>query len=152
MDIKQTLLIKESVDKILGYDTKELHYAVQKISEEYDIESTDVINYIKKFRIVEDVPTTSTAGVAVADKPLMNKPLKRKEFDEEFSSTDVIFDVDSDMYKKCELGKKKYAKWNKYIDETSELGMGIRHAAKSKNVILRNKDTSAMIHLTKWKK
>lgn len=123
-------------------------------ADDHNIAPKEVEKKIKELLTVikEEAPVNVTGGVAVVDKPLFKKPLKRKNPDEMFSETDAIFDVDSDMYKKCELGKKKYSKWNQYIDQESELGAGIRHTAKSKNVMIRNSNTGAMIKLTNWKK
>ena len=152
MNIQEQIKFENRLNKIIGYKSEKLQEEIHKISKDYNLEESNVLSYIKQFRIIEDVPTTGVSGMAVVDRPLMDKPLTRKKHDEDFSSTDVIFDVDHDMYHKCIEGKKKFTRWGKFIDETSELGAGIRHAAKTKNVVLRNQSTGAMIKLTDWKK
>ena len=152
MSLNEQLILENKLNKIIGYKSEKLSDAIDNLIEDTDIQKKDIINYLKMYRIIEDVPTNVSSGVATIAKPLMDKPITRRKQDEDFSSTDVIFDVDHDMYNKCIDGKKKFARWNKFIDEKSELGAGIRHAAKTKNVVLRNKDTTAMIRLTNYKK
>lgn len=61
---------------------------------------------------------------------------------------DCLFDVDSDTFSKCRQGKKKFARWSKYIDKTSDQGKKIYEYAnkyKQKSIVLRHKDNGLML-------
>lgn len=60
-----------------------------------------------------------------------------------------VFHVDNDTFANCREGKKKFARWEKYIDLKSTVGQQIRDYAykyPKKSIIIRNED-GAMIYL-----
>ena len=61
----------------------------------------------------------------------------------------AVFHVDNDTFANCREGKKKFARWEKYIDLKSTVGQQIRDYAykyPKKSIIIRNED-GAMIYL-----
>ena len=60
-----------------------------------------------------------------------------------------VFHVDNDTFANCREGKRKFARWEKYIDLKSTVGQQIRDYAykyPKKSIIIRNED-GAMIYL-----
>jgi len=91
----------------------------------------------------EDVPTTSTAGVAIIDKPLgkLPKGLMMKRF----AGYDV-FSVSPSMYPKSRLGKKKFDRYKRYVGE-DEAGEYIRCYARKypkKPIIVMDSQSGCM--------
>jgi len=94
----------------------------------------------------EDTPTTSTAGVAIVDKPLGKPPkglvMKR------FAGHDV-FSVNPSMYPKSRMGKKKFDRYKKYVGE-DEAGEYIRAFARKypkKPIIVMDSQSGCMQYL-----
>ena len=114
--------------------------------------------------VEEDVPTTSTAGVAGRDIGLT---LKKKKDDEKkakkarkqmivgesvkmsrFAGKDV-FIVDSDTYHACRLGKAKYHRYEKYVGK-KRVGKAIREYGlkfPKRPIILQNGEGRPMLYL-----
>ena len=114
--------------------------------------------------VEEDVPTTSTAGVAGRDIGLT---LKKKKDDEKkakkarkqmivgesvkmsrFAGKDV-FIVDSDTYHACRLGKAKYHRYEKYVGK-KRVGKAIREYGlkfPKRPIILQNGEGGPMLYL-----
>lgn len=64
---------------------------------------------------------------------------------------DAVFDCDDDVYRKCIKGKKKYLKYKDYVGD-DETGQKIRDYGlknRKKSIVLRNKQSDAMIYLRK---
>ena len=61
-----------------------------------------------------------------------------------------VFEVDSETFNKCRLGKKKYARYEQYVG-TGEVGEAIRAYGKThhskRGIILVDKTTGAMLYL-----
>ena len=110
----------------------------------------------------EEVPTTSTAGVAGLDIGLTFKKkkedekkaklLRRKLIGEikmtKFAGKDV-FIVDSDIYHACRLGKKKYHRYEKYVGNNT-IGLAIREFGLKyprRPIILQNGESGPMLYL-----
>ena len=84
--------------------------------------------------------------VAGQDKPLPKK--KRKKELEEYQGRE--FSVSAEEFEKLKAGKVRGARWNKYIDETSELGTEIKRFSlrnPSKPVVIRNEETGEVVFL-----
>ena len=114
--------------------------------------------------VEEDVPTTSTAGVAGRDIGLT---LKKKKDDEKkakkarkqmivgesvkmsrFAGKDV-FIVDSDTYHACRLGKAKYHRYEKYVGK-KRVGKAIREYGlkfPKRPIILQNGEGGPLLYL-----
>jgi len=118
--------------------------------------------YLKVSLIGEEVPTVSTAGVAGLDTGLTfqkkkedekkAKLLRRKLIGEikmtKFAGKDV-FIVDSDIYHACRLGKKQYARYEKYVGNDT-IGMAIREFGikfPKRPIILQNGESGPMLYL-----
>lgn len=71
-----------------------------------------------------------------------------------FSKTEFagqrVFGVDCDTFSKCRLGHRKWSRWSKYIDETTEIGRDILEFVKrhpNRPIILKNESDGTMIYL-----
>ena len=74
--------------------------------------------------------------------------------DDTFAGVDV-FKVGDTEYNNCKLGKKKYARWDKYVDIESETGKRIYGYAKknpTKSIIVQHNKTDHMLYLKKFEK
>ncbi len=76
---------------------------------------------------------------------------KKKDINESHDTFagNAVFHVDNDTFANCREGKKKFARWEKYIDLKSTVGQQIRDYAykyPKKSIIIRNED-GAMIYL-----
>ena len=74
--------------------------------------------------------------------------------DDTFAGVDVFKVSDAD-YHNCKLGKKKYARWDKYVDVESETGKRIYGYAKknpTKSIIVQHDKTDHMLYLKKFEK
>jgi hypothetical protein len=74
--------------------------------------------------------------------------------DDTFAGVDV-FKVGDSEYNNCKLGKKKYARWDKYVDVESETGKRITGYAKKhpkKSIIVQHDKTDHMLYLKKFEK
>lgn len=111
------------------------------------IDSTDVLGEQRFKFINEDLPANAVgdapgnvAGVSDNDPPV--KP--RAKF-----ANAHLFDVDSETFNKCRMGKNKYAHWSKYIDKQSETGKEIYNYATKyprKPIVVRHKDSGIMLY------
>jgi hypothetical protein len=84
--------------------------------------------------------------VAGQDKPLPKK--KRKKELEEYQGR--AFSVSAEEFETLKAGKIRGARWNKYIDEDSELGLQIKKYSlrnPSKPVVIRNEETGEVVFL-----
>lgn len=89
----------------------------------------------------------SFSGVAGMDKPLPKKKKKRKELE---SYNGKAFSVSAEEFETLKAGKIRGARWNKYIDEDSELGLEIKKYSlrnPSKPVVIRNEETGEVVFL-----
>ena len=72
--------------------------------------------------------------------------------DDTFAGVDV-FKVDDVAYNNCKQGKRKYARWDKYVDVASETGQKIVNYAKKypkKSIIVQHDKTDHMLYLKKF--
>ena len=84
--------------------------------------------------------------VAGIDKPLPKRK-KKKELE---SYQGKSFSVSAEEFETLKAGKVRGARWNKYIDEDSELGMEIKKYSlrnPSKPVVIRNEETGEVVFL-----
>jgi len=84
--------------------------------------------------------------VAGMDKPLFRRK-KKKELESYRGKT---FSVSAEEFETLRAGKVRGARWNKYIDEDSELGMEIKKYSlrnPSKPVVIRNEETGEVVFL-----
>jgi len=110
----------------------------------------------------EEIPTTSTTGVAGLDTGLTfakkkedekkAKLLRKKLIGEikmtKFAGKDV-FIVDSDIYHACRLGKKQYARYETYVGNDT-IGLAIREFGLKfprRPIILQNGENGPMLYL-----
>lgn len=88
---------------------------------------------------VGDAPG-SIAGVSDNDPPVYGTGKFGK---------DCVFDVDSDAFSKCRQGKRKFARWSKYIDKESDHGKKVYEYAKrfpKKPIVIRQQNTGIMLY------
>jgi len=72
--------------------------------------------------------------------------------DDTFAGVDV-FNVNDDEYNNCKFGKKKHARWDKYVDVESGIGKRIYGYAQKnpkKSIIVQHDKTGHMIYLKKY--
>ena len=84
--------------------------------------------------------------VAGVDKPLPKKK-KKKELDKYEGKS---FSVSAEEFETLKAGKVRGARWNKYIDEDSELGSEIKKYSlrnPSKPVVIQNEETGEVVFL-----
>ena len=74
--------------------------------------------------------------------------------DSQFAGVDV-FNVGADDFNNCKFGKKKHARWDKYVDVDSDVGKRIYGYAKKnpmKSIIVQHNRTGHMLYLRKYVK
>ena len=74
--------------------------------------------------------------------------------DSQFAGVDV-FNVGADDFNNCKFGKRKHARWDKYVDVDSDAGKRIYGYAKknpSKSIIVQHNRTGHMLYLRKYVK
>ena len=74
--------------------------------------------------------------------------------DDKFAGVDV-FKVGDTEYNNCKLGKRKYARWDKYVDIETDTGKKIVGYAKkypNKSIIVQHDKTDHMLYLKKFEK
>lgn len=84
--------------------------------------------------------------VAGIDKPLPKKK-KKKELDKYEGKS---FSVSAEEFEILKAGKVRGARWNRYIDEDSELGTEIKKYSlrnPSKPVVIKNEETGEVVFL-----
>ena len=72
--------------------------------------------------------------------------------DDTFAGVDV-FNVNDDDFNNCKFGKKKHARWDKYVDVESGIGKRITGYAKKnpkKSIIVQHDKTGHMLYLKKY--
>jgi hypothetical protein len=72
--------------------------------------------------------------------------------DDTFAGVDV-FNVNDDDFNNCKFGKKKHARWDKYVDIESGIGKRITSYAKKnpkKSIIVQHDKTGHMLYLKKY--
>ena len=72
--------------------------------------------------------------------------------DDTFAGVDV-FNVNDDDFNSCKFGKKKHARWDKYVDVESGIGKRIYGYAQKnpkKSIIVQHDKTGHMIYLKKY--
>ena len=81
----------------------------------------------------------------------IDKPLPKKKRKKELESYDgKAFSVSAEEFETLKAGKIRGARWNKYIDEDSELGREIKKYSlrnPSKPVVIRNEETGEVVFL-----
>jgi hypothetical protein len=105
---------------------------------------------MKKFKDLKE-ELNSVAGIAGArpgeEPPVFHhSPVRRSTF-----AGMTVFDCDDNTYARCIQGKKKYARYEKYVG-ADEFGQAIREFAfknPKKPIVLRNSRTGEMIYLKK---
>lgn len=86
-----------------------------------------------------DAPTTTTAGMAGVDNPVQFKKSK-------FAGYPCI-EVDDDTYMKCSQGKRKFARWRKYVEEEELEKYVKKNFHKEKKLLLKNSKTGSMVFI-----
>ena len=74
--------------------------------------------------------------------------------DSQFAGVDV-FNVNDNDFNNCKFGKRKHARWDKYVDVDSDAGKRIYGYAKknpSKSIIVQHNRTGHMLYLRKYVK
>ena len=74
--------------------------------------------------------------------------------DSQFAGVDV-FNIGADDFNNCKFGKRKHARWDKYVDVDSDAGKRIYGYAKknpSKSIIVQHDKTGHMLYLRKYVK
>ena len=74
--------------------------------------------------------------------------------DSQFAGVDV-FNVNDNDFNNCKFGKKKHARWDKYVDVDSDAGKRIYGYAKKnpmKSIIVQHNKTGHMLYLRKYAK
>ena len=102
----------------------------------------------------EDAPVNSVAGGGVnLDPHIKKKKKKKEELDESVQMTTFagkqVFVVDSDTYHQCRLGKKQYARYEKYVGKNN-VGLAIREYGlkfPKRPIILQNGENGPMLYL-----
>lgn len=64
-----------------------------------------------------------------------------------------VFKVNGSDFARCQQGKKRYARWNKYIDTETDYGIKIHTYAKKnpkQSIIVQDDKTGHMIYLKKY--
>jgi hypothetical protein len=125
-------------------------------------QTTKRILEIFELYFTEDVPANSggasisqggvnTNGsfdrVAGMDKPLPKRKKRKSELDKYEGNA---FSVSGKQFETLKTGKVRGARWNKYIDEDSELGVAIKKFSlrnPSKPVVIRNEETGEVVFL-----
>ena len=72
--------------------------------------------------------------------------------DDTFAGVDV-FNMNDDEFNHCKFGKKKHARWDKYVDVESETGKRIYGYAQKhpkKSIIVQHDKTGHMLYLKKY--
>ena len=72
--------------------------------------------------------------------------------DDTFAGVDV-FNVNDDEFNNCKFGKKKHARWDKYVDVESGIGKRIYGYAQKhpkKSIIVQHDKTGHMLYLKKY--
>ena len=103
--------------------------------------------------IANSVGGGNVAGIGVGAQGEPGKKKKKKDIKEsvqmsKFAGKDV-FIVDSDTYHACRLGKKQYARYEKYVGKNS-VGLAIREYGlkyPKRPIILQNGDVGPMLYL-----
>jgi len=103
--------------------------------------------------IANSVGGGNVAGIGVGSQGEPGKKKKKKDVNEsvqmsKFAGKDV-FIVDSDTYHACRLGKKQYARYEKYVGKNS-VGLAIREYGlkyPKRPIILQNGDVGPMLYL-----
>ena len=97
------------------------------------------------------VPASDTNGdfddLAGNDKPLRKKKFRRKEL-EKYEGK--VFRVSNEMFQKMKEGKIRGARWTRYIEEDSELGLDIKKFSlrnPSHPVVIQNEETGELVFL-----
>ena len=89
--------------------------------------------------VSEDAPATNTSNVAGADSGPHGK----------FAGSH-IFRVNQNIYNQCLKGKKKHARWERYLDLDSDCGKSIRDYAYKyprRPIIIQNQNDGHMVYL-----
>ena len=102
----------------------------------------------------EDAPVNSVAGGGVnLDPHIKKKKKKKEELDESVQMATFagkqVFVVDSDTYHQCRLGKKQYARYEKYVGKNN-VGLAIREYGlkfPKRPIILQNGENGPMLYL-----
>ena len=102
----------------------------------------------------EDAPVNSVAGGGVnLDPHIKKKKKKKEELDESVQISTFagkqVFVVDSDTYHQCRLGKKQYARYEKYVGKNN-VGLAIREYGlkfPKRPIILQNGENGPMLYL-----
>jgi hypothetical protein len=112
--------------------------------------------------IQETAPTNNIGGGMIkgaspGEEPPIRVKRKKREYDEnskEFLSRYRIFEVSPEEFSKCRGVKRKFERWDKYLNLESETGCEIRNFSvrnPHKGIILRNSETGeTMIFRRKW--
>ena len=133
-------------DNILTEDQKEIISEITSI--QLDESNTHMFGlYFDNDLLIENF----CAGFDGIDGSIGTRKRKQEEqADCNFAGVDV-FDCDMETFNNCRLGKKKFLKYSTYVG-TDEAGEKIRQYSlknPKKSVILRNKNTGAMLYMRK---
>jgi hypothetical protein len=94
-------------------------------------------------------PAGSFSGISGYEKPLKRK-IFRRGHRELKKYEGKVFMVPSEEFKKLKDGKIRGERWNRYIDEDSDLGVQIKNYSlrnPSRPVVVKNEETGEMVFL-----
>lgn len=132
-----SFLMREPIDKLQeasALNESELsHLVLGPASDKYMTEAIHLVDYSSE--------KSSEIGVDQIDKT---------SFRTDTFAGCRVFEVDSDTFKNCRLGKRRYARYEKYVG-SGDVGQAIREYGRSrqskKGIILVDKITGAMLYL-----
>jgi hypothetical protein len=106
-----------------------------------------------------NIPNQAEPGVDLKKhrkrSPILFKDLRRRKpvtesyLIEEVFAGNTVFTVDNDRFHACRMGKKKYARWVKYVGD-DEIGKRIKafgYKYPHKPIILKNGSHGGMLYL-----
>jgi hypothetical protein len=77
---------------------------------------------------------TTTTAVAIADKPLGT--VRNTKY--------RVFDVSSETFSRFQIGRTKYERWSKFINENERDIVSYYNKNKSSVIVLRNSENGAL--------
>lgn len=94
--------------------------------------------------------TSSDSNGSFDDVVGIDKKLGKKKKRELEKYEGKVFSVSNEMFEKMKEGKIRGARWTRYIDEDSDLGMDIKKFSlrnPGKPVVIRNEETGELVFL-----
>jgi translation elongation factor P/translation initiation factor 5A len=128
-----------SIEKNSGYPVKDISFYAAKIAKRYNsVDARELADLFNKALSESEAPTNTTANVAVPDN---------KQFTVKRVAGIDCFDVDNDTYNRCKFGKKKYGRWDGYVEDPGLREVIKKHYGKSDKLMITNSLTGASVFL-----